>query len=1508
MIDTPDLRSGNTASSIHSNSNSSEDEIYDIVRNRLQKQQNGGSKQYKSPQKKNKVLDPALSVSKASLTSNSTAFQSAEEGYDEDIVELPRADIEKTPETHGRHEASQYLEGNVIVNDTPIVGTSYFEMMGDSLVTPKAMMASLKSPSPRNNRWKNFPHKGFDRTPLQDTPLREATNANEQSTSSELNRQLAGLGISSALVSERENATKVNEDDDELIAITDPDDVDSINLAPLEGNKKVNGDNSKDIVNSQIFRNRGSPSPAVSRSSTPNMLATQNRIFFEDRNRKLPQTYRQTSLGRGPSLQNLAEHTFADSSFMYDSKDTDILDSANDIMSVDNNRIKTDSRSNSVLTNDSKSSNDFKLENQDLSYLFITAVHSFDNNSLQNNDDVNICLSFEKGDVAFVHSIDRSGWGEVTLVKNEQRGWVPFNYFSDTIKSKTSMKPTENQLKIMLYTRSPLSDLLEASAKYLLHPKDISLGKPGETTFDVNYINAIRDGVKSLLEKTGCVSRSTELVKAKPLVKRVRKKLLADWYHLMLKADQYKHTHKDKHITKLISLVYKVLQRSFRFYEVWDVNVREYERDKRASAEKKVKMEQNRRFTPTKSIASPLSFRSSRSIVSPASSRSSQSSSDMLPYLPSPPHAMVRLNDIHDVFYSYIGLILGRFDMIEFNQKGCETLEFMAHQIIILLRELLYISRSCSNKLREEYQNAYEETLEKSLNPLLRNVSELVSCVKSIVTESIENNVRDSNELSIASSDIYYSKYSADLLNIASHMAVMVTNCINGCNKYLQLLGDFQLGGDREYLDFKQVQLSPDDFIRKCFATTVKEIIKNKYLTNQVEEFETSEDLNTNKDLTMFSRIRCNTTDPLSFTQYGMRYLGDIIAERLSAYDEHWQRIKLNNNGLDMLGVNDSVNNYGLIQEEIMLNREGSMIGASFRALIYKLTDELDKPNDFFTATILINFRTFGNVNEMLDLLITRFDLNNQYIDEDINQNNGPYASKTSRIKSRRKLICNIIQIWMESYWNFSIDNQILPCLINFFNEGISEYLPTESKELIELAAKIIATSHYNQDPKQQNRNTSTINQLFPKMIKHTRTNSIVSDVSSIDSDSSLKSTGFSFDDRIINKYELTHIYEYDGEKVPTSVTSMNIGQSTFLSKTNIEDIEIIVKKYRAISGLRVNSFKNKNADDNNIISRENTKILLEDWNKLTLNKSIYPDELIIIKGSISDLNPLEVAKQITLIESQLLMNVQINELIDENYTTKNIKLNKAPNVNSIINFTNQLSNYVMDSILKNDISMKERSSRVNIWLKIALSTLYFRNFNSVCAIMIAIQNPAISRLKEIWNNLNDKNQELHDFLARIVHPSHNYKVYRKKLRHLMEEYFPGNIQLSKSPLPVVPFFNLFLQDFTFINDGNADYRNSEIVNLPKIINIEKYFQLTKTINVIEFFQVGYDIPSTNKENKKTTTIETSNESNLDTKCIQPIPILQEFILYELWRVNTLFSQESDRAYQLSLEIVPRNF
>ena len=1140
-------------------------------------------------------------------------------------------------------------------------------------------------------------------------------------------------------------------------------------------------------------------------------------------------------------------------------------------------------------------------------YLFITSIHSFDVRDLENQDDVDICLSFDKDEVAFVHNVDESGWGEITLISNQARGWVPFNYFTDIIdptKGSLEKIPAKDRnidyWRELIDSKLPLQKLLYSSAKFLINPKSHKTPKGG-MSFDIEDINAIRDGVKGLLEMTGAVSRSDDIVKKSEPVKRARKKLLADWYNLMIKADYYKHTTSEKNISNLIKLVYEVLRKAFTFYNAWSRDKVQVERETIENTSK-----------PT--------------------SQDNQSDSYDIRYLPEPPYAIQRLNEINDILFSYSSLILGRLDLIEHNPIGCETLELMVHQIIILLRELLYISKSCSQIMRQKYNNAYENVIDKHLDPLLALVSELVSCIKNLVTQTLQDELQRNvnatskkyEELTIKDGIYHYSTEGKRLIKIISSMTSLISNTWGGCNNYLRVIGNFRLSSERQYPDFSQIMVSPEEFVKRCSEGLVKTLDKAKITDKSTEE--TKKTRGKYRSVVRFSSIRVGVNEDengnnsnISITPQGSQFLNDLMhtEEKGFSRDSTFDKFKLDDSEWSSK-MNDS-NNSEIIEKELMYDSSNNLIGASFRALIFKLTDELDKPDNNFIATILLNYRRFSKPIDLVNELISRFDVDDKSSQFEYDIKNGNYSSRASRLKNRRRLVCKLMSAWMESYWDFYNDYIVLPTLINFFNEAVVNYLPIESKKLILAASKLFAelqfsptvgksttsqieTNEIYNDHWNSDESSTSMKQLMPRSTSRSKTSSIISDSSSLSNTSS----SFSLDERLIEEYGLTNVQNAENNLLSLPLPVLNLGTATLLTGENKYSIQSLLAKYSSVKSSitkMTGSIPQRNGSNGHSIAR-----LLANWDHLNDTTSRLPTTIEAninsIKFCITDLNPLEVAKQITLVESYMFNHVEQFELVNHR------KLNICPNVVHIMDFTNQLSNYVIESILDNSISMSMRVQRLNCWLRIALSSLYFRNFNSLASIMTSVQSPSISRIKQIWASLDNKDRKLYEYLARIVYPSHNYKVYRGKLSKIL-----GDTQSLKATNPTVPFFNIYLQDLTFIEDGNPDYRNPDSFRPNKLVNIDRYLRRTQISTSMESLQTDYDEDLDDAEtygnradasDEHDSFFHLTEQLNIETNFITPMTDLQELILCEFWRVNRLYKTNSERGYELSLKLIPR--
>ncbi|KAH3676317.1 hypothetical protein WICMUC_002113, partial [Wickerhamomyces mucosus] len=1148
-----------------------------------------------------------------------------------------------------------------------------------------------------------------------------------------------------------------------------------------------------------------------------------------------------------------------------------ILGSLSSSSSTNDSYSKSKSQTNRYSFNDkSVDGND-----EELYALFLIAIHSFDSNTLELQTDSSICLSFDKNDVIFVHSIDETGWGEVTLIKTLQRGWVPINFFTELIK---------NDYKLSLNTsRLPLKNLLISSAKFLINPIESDINSPDELNDEVNdelignsnhislgLINDIRDGVKYLLEKTDCLSRSTEIVRQKPIIRKIRKSLLGDWYSLMIKADSYKKSKKFQHLETLQLMVLKLVKKSIGFLELWGI---EFEDLQKTSLQN---------LNSIQKIKKPLSIKPDHSIN--------------FPRLSIPPLAKDRLNEIHNILFSYIGLILGRLDMIEHNPTGCQILENLTHQIIILLRELLFISKSCSSILSDR-KRKIENKFDDNLDNLLSLVSELVSSVKNFVTKTINEDVyAPSKSLKIKDGIYYYTPEGDELIGVVSRMTRSISISVENCHKSLIIIGDFRLSHEKEYIDFKPIQILPESFIKQCSIGLIENF------QNQQIDLKSIKRSNIKRS-SRYSMIRSGTNNENSLTTSGSNLLQEFLPESKSfvRYSVFEPYLNESNENFEHSTLNHD------IDDEILKDSEGNLLGASLKGLIFLLTNELNKPDQFLISAFFLTFKLYSSSSEIIEELISRFNVNNKFDSNDNYDEIGEYSSYDSRLKNRRKLICKTFQIWLQSYWDYEHDYNLLPTLINFFNEGVSQFLPIEYKKLIELSSKLtcLTPSKINENKdnliegsqiSQQIAGTDYL-QLVNRKVGSSRRSTIISHSASINSLASLNSE-LDNDDYIFEEYELAKMSSNNRNSILLPLPVLNFNNNSLLSKSQIQEIENFVLSYRRTLGTSVWS----HAHHNEFYPIE-LKKLLKTW--FANSQLELPNFSIDFNGldyNLSEINSFEIAKQLTLIESKIFIGIKSNELLNiSKFQQKSFS--NATNISYSLLFTNLLTEYVFDSILQVGLSTKKRVLRLKNWLNIALSCYYLKNYNSLAAIIISLQNHLLSRLDIIWNALSDKYTSLFDDLKKIIHPNNNFKGYRLKMNKILET----ELIETKASVSTVPYINLFLQDLTFINEGNRDFRNSNSFLRSRIINFDKFLKISKIVSNVEFLQVGYDTNKKSSSNdfnqNRRSSIFSFSSSNSLNESLSPILSLQEFILLEFLRVHQSNVKNEDRYWELSKRI-----
>ncbi|TKY89315.1 hypothetical protein EX895_001846 [Sporisorium graminicola] len=238
------------------------------------------------------------------------------------------------------------------------------------------------------------------------------------------------------------------------------------------------------------------------------------------------------------------------------------------------------------------------------------------------------------------------------------------------------------------------------------------------------------------------------------------------------------------------------------------------------------------------------------------------------------------------------------------------------------------------------------------------------------------------------------------------------------------------------------------------------------------------------------------------------------------------------------------------------------------------------------------------------------------------------------------------------------------------------------------------------------------------------------------------------------------------------------------------------------------------------------------------------------------EIDPLELARQLTLLESRLYNKVKPAECLGLKWTKPGNDVH-AKGIMDSINTHNRISAWVAETILQQE-DLKKRAALIKHFISIADRCRALNNFSGMWAIVSALSTAPVHRLRRTWDAVSQKHVLVFESLETLMSASRNWANYRETIRKLKP--------------PCVPFLGRYLGDLTFIEDGNRDRlkENESLINFGK---------RQKTAEVI-----------------REITIHQSTPYNL-----APVPALEKYI-----EKNLVDARSADDLYEQSLALEPR--
>ncbi|WFC98350.1 hypothetical protein MYAM1_001076 [Malassezia yamatoensis] len=250
----------------------------------------------------------------------------------------------------------------------------------------------------------------------------------------------------------------------------------------------------------------------------------------------------------------------------------------------------------------------------------------------------------------------------------------------------------------------------------------------------------------------------------------------------------------------------------------------------------------------------------------------------------------------------------------------------------------------------------------------------------------------------------------------------------------------------------------------------------------------------------------------------------------------------------------------------------------------------------------------------------------------------------------------------------------------------------------------------------------------------------------------------------------------------------------------------------------------------------------------------ILPSDLKV--GRFKDMNPLEVARQVTLLESKQFVRIKFIEWLSRTCSRPSLQPEKQE-ISKMIALHNKITRWV-EVVILSENNISKRSRILEQFILIADCCRMLNNFSSMWAIVMGLNSAAVYRLRKTWDLISAATKSVFERINTITQSTRNYACYRELL-HRVEP-------------PCVPFCGLYTRDLTFIGEGNPDFLDSH----SQIINFSKRRRTAQIVTEVRRFQ---DVPYN----------------------LMHVPVIETYLL-----ANFVDAEDDQKRFERSLKLEPR--
>nr|XP_032644804.1 rap guanine nucleotide exchange factor-like 1 [Chelonoidis abingdonii] len=191
-----------------------------------------------------------------------------------------------------------------------------------------------------------------------------------------------------------------------------------------------------------------------------------------------------------------------------------------------------------------------------------------------------------------------------------------------------------------------------------------------------------------------------------------------------------------------------------------------------------------------------------------------------------------------------------------------------------------------------------------------------------------------------------------------------------------------------------------------------------------------------------------------------------------------------------------------------------------------------------------------------------------------------------------------------------------------------------------------------------------------------------------------------------------------------------------------------------------------------------------------------------------------EIANHMTAFHWELFRCIHELEFVDYVFHGERGRRETA-NLELLLQRCSEVQHWVATEILLCE-SLGKRAHLLKKFIKIAAICKQNQDMLSFYAMVMGLDNAAVSRLRLTWEKLPGKFKNLFRKFETLTDPCRNHKTYREVL--------------SKMNPPLIPFVPLILKDLTFVHEGSKTL-------LDGLVNVEKLHSIAEKVRTIRKYR-----------------------------------------------------------------------